>query len=778
MAATAGTVSLSCRRPQGQGDNKNMTASPPYYAHSIQGEPEAHWQRLSEHLQTVGRLAASKAVHFDAADMAGCAGLLHDLGKYCPEFQQRLRGAATRVDHATWGAKIAVEKYGQLGTLLAYAIAGHHAGLANGGEELDSRITPLVDRLRRKLETELDEVWREEVTLRDKLSFPALSITPGQDAFQLAFFGRMLYSCLVDADFLDTEAFYVAAEGRSPRNTDFPGLPQLQKTLSAYLSQPRFQNPEGINKVRAHILKEVRSAAAEAPGLFSLNVPTGGGKTLTSLAFALDHAVQHGLRRVILVIPFTSIVEQNAAVFREALGALGEQAVLEHHSAFSAEQQQYADPDSREKLRQAAENWDAPIIVTTAVQFFESLFANRSSRCRKLHNIANSVVILDEAQTLPLKLLKPCVAAINELALNYKSSVVLCTATQPALYEEDGFKGGLKKADVRELAPEPETLHRQLERVTVKHVGPLTDDELSAQLSAQQQVLCIVNNRRHARSLYEQIRRYPGSFHLTTAMCARHRSETLARIRERLKDGLPCRVVSTSLIEAGVDVDFPQVFRAEAGLDSIAQAAGRCNREGKLSASESAVNVFSVASDWSAPPELEQYAQACATVFRRYPDAPLSLAAIRDYFCDVYWVKEKELDAHRILKNIENGGVAGIPYEWMARRFQLIESNMRPIIVPYIAEDESAAQSKIADLLEKLAWADYPAAIAKDLQRYLVQVPEHGFRALVQAEAVQAINPQRFGEQFMELVKPDLYDQDCGLSWDNPEFSSAEKLVL
>lgn len=746
-----------------------------YYAHSIASESEDSWQSLSAHLHEVGRLSSVKAESFDAPEIAESIGLLHDLGKYCEEFQQRLRGANIRVDHATWGAKVAVEKYGQLGTLLAYAIAGHHAGLANGGEEQGSKITSLTDRLDRELETELNSIWREEIELRDQLALPPLNIT---SVFQLAFFGRMLYSCLVDADFLDTEAFYVAAEGRSPRNTDFPGLPQLQKTLSAYLSQPRFQNPEGINKVRAHILKEVRNAAAEAPGLFSLNVPTGGGKTLTSLAFALDHAVQHGLRRVILVIPFTSIVEQNAAVFREALGALGEQAVLEQHSAFSAGQQQYADPDSREKLRQAAENWDAPIIVTTAVQFFESLFANRSSRCRKLHNIANSVVILDEAQTLPLKLLKPCVAAINELALNYKSSVVLCTATQPALYEEDGFKGGLKKADVRELAPEPETLHRQLERVTVKHVGPLTDDELSAQLSAQQQVLCIVNNRRHARSLYEQIRRYPGSFHLTTAMCARHRSETLARIRERLKDGLPCRVVSTSLIEAGVDVDFPQVFRAEAGLDSIAQAAGRCNREGKLSASESAVNVFSVASDWSPPPELEQYAQACASVFRRYPDAPLSLAAIRDYFCDVYWVKEKELDAHRILKNIENGGVAGIPYEWMARRFQMIESNMRPIIVPYIAEDESAAQSKIADLLEKLAWADYPAAIAKDLQRYLVQVPEHGFRALVQAEAVQAINPQRFGEQFMELVKPDLYDQDCGLSWDNPEFSSAEKLVL
>jgi CRISPR-associated endonuclease/helicase Cas3 len=750
----------------------------PFYAHSLEAESEDRWQLLRDHLRAVGVLAASKASHFNAADMAECAGLLHDLGKYCDEFQERLRGAKTRVDHATWGAKIAVEKYGRLGRLLAYAIAGHHAGLANGGHEPECRLTSLADRLGRTLDTQLDEAWQEEVALQNELAIPALTITPGQNAFQLAFFGRMIYSCLVDADFLDTEAFYSSAEGRLPRDTDFPSISELQKTLSSYLAQPRFQNLDGVNKVRAHILKEVRGAAAQEPGLFSLNVPTGGGKTLTSLAFALDHAVKHGLRRVILVIPFTSIVEQNAAVFREALGDLGEQAVLEHHSAFSVEQRQYADPDSREKLRQAAENWEAPIIVTTAVQFFESLFANRSSRCRKLHNIANSVVILDEAQTLPLKLLKPCVAAINELALNYKSSLVLCTATQPALYEEDGFEGGLKKVDVRELAPAPEALHRQLERVTVSHVGPLTDDQLAELLEAQQQVLCIVNNRRHARSLYEQIRHCRGSFHLTTAMCARHRSEVLANIRERLRDGLPCRVVSTSLIEAGVDVDFPRVFRAEAGLDSIAQAAGRCNREGRLPASESIVSVFKVASDWSPPPELEQYAQACAAVFRQHPEKPLSLAAIRDYFCEVYWLKEKELDAHSILRSIDNGGVDGIPYEWIARRFQMIESNMKAVIVPYIATGESAAKSEIADLLEQLAGTDYPAAIARRLQRYLVQVPEHGFRALIKAGAVQPINPQRFSEQFMELVKPDLYDPACGLSWDNPEFSSAESSVL
>lgn len=749
-----------------------------YFAHSAEGKSEECWQLLSDHLVEVGRLAAMKAAHFDARGLAECAGLLHDLGKYCFEFQARLRGSTQRVDHATWGARIVVEKYPQVGKLLAYAIAGHHAGLADGRESENNQITPLEGRLARTPETLLDDTWKEEIELASNLGLPSTKLRPGQNYFQLAFLGRMIFSCLVDADFLDTEAFYNRIENQKPRDNNFPSLIQLREEISRYLSQDRFRRRDGVNKIRGHILQNVRAKAEDSPGLFSLNVPTGGGKTLTSLAFALDHAVQHGHRRVILVIPFTSIVEQNAAVFREALGALGEQAVLEHHSAFTDEQRDYADPDSRDKLRQAAENWEAPIVVTTAVQFFESLFANRSSRCRKLHNIANSVVILDEAQTLPLKLLKPCVAVINELALNYRSSLVLCTATQPALLKEDGFDQGFSNADVRELAPNPQDLHQKLERVTVQHSGALDDDTLVQQLVAQSQVLCIVNNRRHARSLYEQIRDVPGSYLLTTLMCARHRSEMLEEIRRRLRDGSPCRVVSTSLIEAGVDVDFPQVYRAEAGLDSIAQAAGRCNREGRRSKEQSLVNVFTVASDWNTPPELEQYAQACRSVFRKHSENPLSLAAIRDYFKEVYWLKGKELDAHGLLEAVEDGKIDGIPYERMARQFRMIESNMKPVIVPYIGQGEAQSTAEVTQLLRNLGYANYPGAIAKELQRYLVQVPEWGFKALVGAGAVQPVNEQHFGEQFMELVKPDLYDRVCGLSWDNPDFTAAENAVI
>lgn len=753
-----------------------MTNRPTYFAHSAQGLPESDWQLLSDHLQAVGQLAADKASHFGASDMAEIAGLLHDLGKYCAEFQDRLRGSTRRVDHATWGAKIVLERYGAVGKLLAYAIAGHHAGLADGWEDVDSRITPLENRLKRDSETSLDAIWQSEITLPAQVSRLIFQTRNGQQHFQLAFLGRMIFSCLVDADFLDTEAFYNRIENRLPRNKEFPGICDLQAQLDRYLAQPKFNENQGVNKVRAQILAEVRSKANEEPGLFSLNVPTGGGKTLTSLAFALDHAVKHGLRRVILVIPFTSIVEQNAAVFREALGPLGENAVLEHHSAYSDEQREYTDPDSREKLRQAAENWEAPIVVTTAVQFFESLFANRSSRCRKLHNIANSVVILDEAQTLPIKLLRPCVAAIRELALNYRTSAVLCTATQPALKESDGFKGGL--SGVRDLVSDPQSLHKQLQRVSVRHVGDLADDDLVARLSEEHQVLCIVNNRRHARSLFESLRPQAGVFHLTTLMCARHRSEQLNDIRKTLKSGKPCRVISTSLIEAGVDVDFPTVYRAEAGIDSIAQAAGRCNREGKRPAHDSWVNVFNVASNWSTPPELEQYAQACRSIFRKHSANPLALDAILDYFQEVYWLKDKELDVYALMAAIERGGVDGIPYEKLASKFRMIESNMKPVIVPYLGHGESGVNSEVSTLIRELGFAEYPSGVAKKLQGYLVQVPEYGLQALMAACAVQAINPEKFGDQFMELCKPDLYDPVCGLSWDNPEFTSAEQSVI
>lgn len=755
-------------------DRMNEEGAAPCYAHSAEGLGRNLWQPLPAHLLGVARLAGQSAALFGGAELADTMGRLHDLGKYTQEFQALLAGSGLRVDHSTWGARIAAERFGPLGQLMAYGIAGHHAGLANGQGEGER--TPLTERLKNDLPT-LAAVWKREIELPARLTSPAGFKPYGKTkdqareraAFQQAFLTRMLFSCLVDADFLDTEAYYDSVQGRtSLRTGEAPSLEALRDQLNAFLAG--FQADSDVNRLRAGILDHVRGGAAHAPGLFSLTVPTGGGKTLASLAFALDHAIRHGLRRVIFVIPFTSIVEQNAAVFRKALGPLGDAAVLEHHSAFVQPTPPRDDPEkyqSVQKLRLAMENWDAPIVVTTAVQFFESLFAARPSHCRKLHNIAGSVVILDEAQTMPLKLLRPCVAAIDELARNYRTSVVLCTATQPALHAPD-FEGGL--TGVRELAPEPTRLFQQLERVRVRHLGTLGDEALADELRSRDQVLCIVNNRRHARAVYQAMADLPGARHLTTLMCARHRSEVLAEVRQMLKGGQPCRLVSTSLIEAGVDVDFPTVLRAEAGLDSIAQAAGRCNREGRRDLAASEVLVFATENeDWAPPPELTQYAQAAREVLRQFAGDPLSPEAIARYFALLYWKKGgQQLDVPDLMGLLRDSRPDSLPMETLATKFRMIDSVQMPVIVPY---DEDAKKA-----LQALEHAEGSIGLARRLQPYLVQLPRQGFDALYKAGAVIPVAPKKWGDQFMVLSHEGLYDKRFGLSWDNPAFIRSDHL--
>lgn len=744
-----------------------------FYGHSAPGREEIDWQPLSEHLRAVATIAQAAADAFGAGALAECAGLLHDLGKYTREFQERLKGSPERVDHSTWGARLALERYPSVGYLLAYAIAGHHAGLANGKGE--GRRANLQERLAAAL-PRLHPQWQDELPLPDTLSLPSfIRLHPDRPMFQMAFLVRMLFSCLVDADYLDTEAYYNRVEGRSALRSDpatHPALTDLRVALEHHLSG--FKPDRPIQQVRAEILQHVRSQAGLAPGLFSLTVPTGGGKTLASLAFALDHAIQHGQRRVIFVIPFTSIVEQNAAVFRQALGPWGDAAVLEHHSAFADDPG--ASKEARDKIRLAMENWDAPIIVTTAVQFFESLFADRPSRCRKLHNIANSVVVLDEAQTLPLKVLRPCVAALDELARNYRSTVVLCTATQPALKAPDpaagleGFDGGLDK--VRELAPDPASLFARLKRVTVRHVGCLDDATLLQQLRACEQVLCIVNNRRHARALYEGLADLGGAYHLSTLMCAAHRSQVLASVRTALSQGQACRVVSTALIEAGVDVSFPTVYRAEAGLDSIAQAAGRCNREGRWPAEVSEVRIFANANDdWKAPPELRQLAGVASEVLRLHQGDPLDPEAIESYFRRLYWQKGDEaLDACDLLGLLKKAKIASLPMDTLAEQFKMIDSVQMPVIIPF---DDEARRT-----LRELEYAEGMQGISRRLQRYLVQVPRYAFDALRKAGAVSPVRPKDWGEQFMLLVHEALYRKDTGLFLDNPTFIASTDLVV
>lgn len=628
-----------------------------WLAHSDSRARQEDWHTLRDHLQCVGERAGDAAAKFEAGDMGQVAGLLHDLGKYSSAFQARLRGEGSRVDHSTAGAIVAAKRY-RAGQLIAAAIAGHHAGLADGSGS--GKRVPLEERLKQAFGVDLpalDPAWSAEIVLPATLSPPPFRKHPDarRRGFQLAFFVRMLFSCLVDADYLDTEQWFADVEGAAaPSRGGLPDLVRLKAALDGHLdAKQRQARASVVNAARAEVLAASRAAAALKPGLFSLTVPTGGGKTLSELAFALDHAVRTGLDRVIYVAPFTSIIEQNAQAYRDALAPNGD-AVLEHHSAFPDEEvlrerrgrAGERGPEAIEKLRLAMENWDAPVIATTAVQFFESLFAATPSRCRKLHNIARSVVILDEAQTLPLDLLRPCLAAIDELSRNYGASIVLCTATQPAIEEhpedqERSFPGGLR--DVRPIVPKNlrDRLFCELKRVQVnRHPDELDDTSLAAMLREREQVLCIVNSRGHARAMFERLREEPGVRHLSTWMCAAHRAHALAQVREDLAAGRPCRVVSTSLVEAGVDLDFPSVFRAEAGLDSIAQAAGRCNREGSRTPSESVVVVFHP-KDWEPPAEIEQFASAMRSVFRGLGSAADVLApdAIEKYFRELYWQK-------------------------------------------------------------------------------------------------------------------------------------------
>lgn len=735
-----------------------------FYAHSLEGRPEDAWQGLAEHLHGVAERAAAFAAHFGAAETAYAAGLLHDLGKYTEPFQQRLRGGQ-RVDHATWGARVAMERYGPLAYLLAYAIAGHHAGLANGAR--GERRRGLSERLDDSLPT-LDARWRQELTLpevaRLRGELAALNGMPERAMFQLALRVRMLFSCLVDADYLDTEMFYRMAEGVSPPVPDIvpqQGLLELRAALDAHLASVAagVQDTE-VNRLRAEVLSHARAGAVHAPGVFTLTVPTGGGKTLASLAFALNHAIAHGLRRVIVVIPFTSVVEQTAAVYRHALGEAGARAVLEHHSAFR--DAPGLEPEAKDKLARAMENWDVPIVVTTAVQFFESLFADRPSRCRKLHNISSSVIVLDEAQTMPLNLLKPSVAALDELTRNYRASVVLCTATQPAL-NAPAFKGGFN--GVRELAPGPVRLYQALRRVTVRHVGELSDEALAGRLREAEQALLIVNNRRHARTLFQGISSEEGARHLSTFMCAAHRSAVLADVKVRLQAGLPCRLVSTSLVEAGVDVDFPRVLRAEAGLDSIAQAAGRCNREGRRCHGDSLVEVFT-SQAWPAPKSLAAFANAAREVLRqgRFCEDPLTPEAIAAYFDFLYWQKgEDALDAKRLMRCLAEARPESLPFETLATEYRLIEQEQFPVIVPYSGVDV---------LLARLV-ADGPAPW-RELQPYTVNLPRSAYMELDAAGALEAVLPQRYGEQFVRLANPSLYHPDFGVHWDDPGFIRVE----
>lgn len=741
-------------------------------AHVRQDENgEWHEHSLKTHLEGTARFAEEFAAVFGLQTLAGIVAKVHDYGKASQKFQDKIDPELhvnPQVDHSTAGAQFLVEQYGeQIGVLLAYIVAGHHGGLPNGKDEHESSLSR---RLKKSVEEYRSRI--PAIPLPEKIlptDFMPVKARGNLNPYSLHFIIRMLYSVLTDADFLDTEAF-MNFEMNVERQRKKNSIEELHAKLEHYITT--FNSDSTINHKRAQVLAWCKTAAQQEPGIFSLTVPTGGGKTVSSMAFALEHARKYHLRRVIYVIPYTSIIIQNAEVFRDIFG---DEAVLEHHSNLEPKR-------VTAQNRLASQNWDAPIIVTTNVQFFESFYHNRSSACRKLHNVADSVLIFDEAQMFPTELLKPSLAVIRELVGNFGCTAVLCTATQPTLNNTSLLKNEALQ-DVCEIVPDPQQLYEDFRRVQVTvRDEPLSHESIAQEIAGHDQILVIVNTRKDARQIFEHLLTYQKEqkkndqaerecFHLSTMMCPAHRSVTLKAIRACLEKGLPCRVVSTQLIEAGVDVDFPVVWRAIAGIDSIAQAAGRCNREWKYD--KGRVIVFQ-GENPPPPGHLRQAAESGKRVLESFHDDPLSLTAVKNYFEQFFWKRNTahEMDKKKIMQMCRNNPNA-IPFRDITQQFKVIDEWTYPILIPYQQEGEQA----IEELRKCRFHVQYPGYVNKELrktlQRYTVQLRERVFRELY------GVLEDIFDDgQFFVLTNPDIYTEHVGLNPENPTFMEIESVII
>jgi CRISPR-associated endonuclease/helicase Cas3 len=706
-----------------------------FYAHTTtDGRP---WEPLETHLREVAELAADFASAFGAKEWGHLAGLWHDLGKYSHEFQAYLRAASAqsdphsedvgtslgRVDHSSAGAQHS-SKSASLGPLMSYIIAGHHAGLPDGIPELRGRLFKLIP----EWESRCPDMGKTGELSAPPLS-PSEASPPG--AFRLAFFLRMVFSALVDADFLCTEAFM--SPDRTALRSSWPDdvLGRMEEVLERHLDG--FGTPQNkVDVERLHVRRACESAADMEPGFFDLTVPTGGGKTLASLLFALRHARKHGLRRVVCVIPFTSIIEQNADVYRDLFKELsvelGQDIVLEHHSNLQPERETTIN-------RLAAENWDSPLVVTTNVQLFESLFACRTSRCRKLHRLTKSVIILDEAQALPVHLLRPILLAMRCLVHDCRSSIVLCTATQPALEQREGFDLGIPTTSIRPIIKDRVRLYNNLRRTRGEVLGPQTNNELMSRVLAESGgSLVVVNTTKAAREFYDQLSSTGiNRFHLSARMCPEHRSNVLKKIKWLLAEKQPFTLVSTQLIEAGVDISFPAVFRAECGLDSLAQAAGRCNRNGELrdeAGAEILGRVYAFEHiGYSIPKQLVDLRDAAADAGQIVPlhsEDLLSLQAVERYFRLHIWTvgqRTKEWDHLDVMGCFPEMRAKDwqftIQFREAAKRFQMIPQITYSLVIPW----GEAGKALCSELRDMSKFGVFPKrSHFRRAQRYTVQV--------------------------------------------------------
>ena len=733
-----------------------MTSKP--IAHVTQ---DGRLHELQDHLWGTAERAAIFASEFGFQEWGRLSGLWHDLGKYGERFQKKIKAvfgedvhleSKIKVDHSTAGALYAIQKMGIAGRIIAYLIAGHHAGLPDWEGDNTGRAALSQRLLQKEL---LDAVLSRGIS-DEILNQPFPKEKPiGRDP---AFWIRMLFSCVVDADFLDTENFFEPE--KAIQRGCYPTLSEMLPIFGNYMKEKQIvAQPTLVNQIRSDVLRQCITKAKSPPGIFSLTVPTGGGKTLSSMAFALHHAMLHGQRRIIYVIPFTSIIEQTADQFRQIFG----DAVVEHHSNLTPRDVEA----ETSKSRLACENWDAPIIVTTNVQFFESLFASRTSRCRKLHNIARSVVVLDEAQLMPPEYLQPILYILDELRKNYGVSIILSTATQPAIgrqqssgYNFNGLEG------ILEIMENPVNLFVQLKRVEARLSEDMTNPkswaEISEELIQYPSVLCIVNRRDDCRSLWSLMPQ--GTFHLSALMCGAHRSYCIAEIKRRLQAGIPTRVISTQLVEAGVDIDFPVVYRAIAGLDSIAQAAGRCNREGLMP--KGYLNIFLPP---SRPP---------AGILRLATDITvrqiigtkadfLTPEHFSAFFRELYWLQGTDrLDKQRILPDLtDSTRTCRFSFRTASSKFKLIDDTQQAsIVVAYGKEG--------AKLIAQLEYSGPERWLLRRLQRYVVNLPMRLHERLRTDGAIREIHPGIFIQGHSAL-----YNENIGFCHDKSISYEVDELI-
>jgi len=734
----------------------------------MEDDPRASWQLLRDHLHAVGASAAALAKLARPEDerfieAARAAGLLHDFGKYSQEFQELIRGKRKRAEHSGHGASLAAESKAWE---IAFAIAGHHAGIPNFTGGLRERVKQWAEAALALKATAAADCPELEIAL-------AGSSGPKRDVDLRT---RMLFSCLVDADRLDTGGFEV-------QQAPLAAAERLHRLKSAIANRAA-GIPEGAVKSARRKVLDSCLIAAEAPGgIFSLTVPTGGGKTFSSMAFALRRAALFPelYRRIIVVIPYLSIIEQNAQAFIEALGA---GCILEHHSGnvnrlkprdsetytnVESQEGEYEHPGSAPPM----ENWDAPIIVTTSVRFFESLFSNRPRDLRRLHNVARSIVIVDEVQTLPRQFLGLILGMMQDLAKDWSTCFLLCTATQPALERgPQASKHDMRwlAGTVREIVEEPAALFRDLQRVTVSWPGDRKTSwpEIAQDMVERRRALCIVNIRDHASNLYRELHReaqarglsQDGIFHLSTRMCAAHRLAVLAKIRNRLADeSSPCLVASTQLVEAGVDLDFPVVYRALGPLDSIIQAAGRCDREGKLTEALGRPGghmiVFRPEDEKTPPGAYREATERTRVALARGPISIDDPAAVREYF-DRYYGDGADLGKQ------EQNWRDELAFRSLAQAFEMISDLTQAVFIGY----DAMARAVIEELLAR---GRLDREILRALQRYTVGLYPGEF-FLARQGVIQEVRP----DSDLWVCQESCYDESLGLVLDR----TASEMVI